>query len=257
MSIRQVSLMSLFVALMLAKASAIEVDTSQPMTSANTSTRIDKIDQRRVQWNLSETEWQRYQHLMQGIRGSISPATISPLEVLAMHAETDQKRRHYARLWAKLYHDDVERTLKFQEAYNTAWNELYGNQPMVDLSKLNLIVPEPETWEKDDRIALFVKIQHCPQCQNSVYQTAKRTLRVDATLDLYFVATQPGRDDDLIRHWAQAASIDPEDVKAKRITLNHEDGELMRFTGKVVTQFPLAFQIQPNSIRQIPIGHLR
>ena len=27
-------------------------------------------------WNLSETEWQRYRQLMQGIRGSISPETI-------------------------------------------------------------------------------------------------------------------------------------------------------------------------------------
>jgi integrating conjugative element protein (TIGR03759 family) len=256
MSIRPLTLISLLVALVFTKASAIDVETSQSTTSAISTSRIDTTDQRRLQWNLSDTEWQRYQTLMQGVRGSISPATISPLEVLAMHAETAQKRRHYARLWAKLYHDDVERTLKFQAAYNTAWDELYGNQPMVDVSKLNLKVPVPETWTNTDRIALFVKIQTCPRCQHVVYQAAKRALKAGATLDLYFVATQPGRDDDLIRHWAQAASIDPKHVKAKRITLNHEDGELMRFTGTVVTQFPLAFQIKPNSIRQIQIDHL-
>ncbi len=256
MSIRPLTLMCLFTVLVLTKARAIEVDISQSTTSAVNTSRIHDTDQRRLQWKLSKTEWQRYLQLMQGIRGSISPATISPLEVLAMHAETDQKRRHYARLWARMYHDDVERTLKFQEAYNNAWDELYGNQPMVDVSKLNLKAPAPETWKKADRIALFVKIQHCPRCQHVVYQAAQRALKVGATLDLYFVATQAGRDDDLIRHWAQAASIDPKHVKAKRITLNHEDGELMRFTGTVVTQFPLAFLIKPDSIRQIQIDDL-
>ena len=31
-------------------------------------------------WDLSEVEWHRYKQLMQGIRGSISPATISRSE---------------------------------------------------------------------------------------------------------------------------------------------------------------------------------
>ena len=257
MSIRQVKLTGLFVVLLLTNASAIEVGNSESTTSVNTRLRIDDSDQRRVQWELSEPEWQRYENLMQGIRGSISPASIAPLEVLGTHARDDQERRKYARLWATMMHDDVERILKFQAAYNTAWNDLYGNQPLIDVSKLNRNTPPPEPWKKTDRIALFVKLQHCPRCQHVVYQSAQRALKVGATFDLYFVATKPGRDDDLIRHWAQAANINPTDVKAKRITLNHEDGELMRFTGTVVTHFPIGFQIQANAIRQISFNPLK
>ncbi|MEW8057076.1 MAG: TIGR03759 family integrating conjugative element protein, partial [Candidatus Thiodiazotropha sp.] len=47
-------------------------------------------------WGLSETEWRRYKQLMQGIRGSISPATISPIEVLGIHARDDAERQRYA-----------------------------------------------------------------------------------------------------------------------------------------------------------------
>ncbi len=245
------------VAVLLTSASAVEVDHSRSVISQSQSSPINRSDQRRLQWQLSESEWQRYQTLMQGMRGSISPATISPLEVLGTHAKTDQKRRHYARLWAKMMHDDVERILKFQDAYNNAWSQLYGNQPLIDISKLNLKTPQPESWKQGDRIALFVKTQQCTRCQIVVHHAAIRALNVGATLDLYFVATKPGRDDDLIRHWAQAASINAKDVKEKRITLNHEDGELMRFTGKVVTQFPVAFQINTDTIRPFPIDRIQ
>ncbi len=254
---RRLSIWALIATALITSASAVEVQRSRLNHSQINQVDSMQSEQRRLLWDLSEQEWARYKTLMQGIRGSISPATVSPLEVLAMHAETDQKRRHYARLWAKRYHDDVERTLKFQAAYNEAWDELYGNQPLIDISKLNLKRPQPEPWKEGDRIALFIKIQHCARCQNAVNQAAKRVLKVGATLDLYFVATQSGRDDDLIRLWAQAASINPKDVKQKRITLNHEDGELMRFTGTVVTQFPLAYLIRPNSIQATSVDQLK
>ena len=51
-------------------------------------------------WGLSETEWRRYKQLMQGIRGSISPSTISPIEVLGIHARDDAERQRYAEVWA-------------------------------------------------------------------------------------------------------------------------------------------------------------
>ena len=55
----------------------------------------------RGQWNLNETEWTRYQTLMRGVRGSVSPATLSPIEVLGIHAQTEAERKDYARRWAK------------------------------------------------------------------------------------------------------------------------------------------------------------
>jgi integrating conjugative element protein (TIGR03759 family) len=239
---------------LLVPVSAIEVNRSREEISNINQSQNHRVDKRRLQWKLTEQEWQRYEYLMQGMRGSISPTTISPLEVLGTHAESDQQRRKYARLWAAMMHDDVERVLKFQAAYNDAWNEIYGNQPMVDLDKLNLKSRQPEPWKSGDHILLFVKTKDCQRCQIAVHTVSKRALKAGAILDLYFVTTQAGADDVLIRRWAQAASINPKDVKAKRITLNHEEGELMKLTGTVVTQFPLAYRLSGQSLEQIQIN---
>ncbi len=254
---RRLSVTTLIATALITSASAVEIQRSRINDSQVNQVDNTQSDQRRLQWQLSKQEWQRYQTLMQGMRGSISPSTISPLEVLGTHAKTEQQRRHYARLWAKMMHDDVERILKFQAAYNEAWVDLYGRQPVIDISKLKHQPNPPQKWKKGDRIALFVTIKHCARCQIVVRNTAMRALKAGATLDIYFVTTKKGRDDNLLRHWALAASINADDVKAKRITLNHEQGELMQFTGTVVTQFPVAYLIRPNSIQAIPIGQLR
>lgn len=70
---------------------------SRPQTIRTDNTALSRTDLVRAQtWNLSETEWRRYQALMQGIRGSVSPPTISPLEVLGIHARDEAERRRYA-----------------------------------------------------------------------------------------------------------------------------------------------------------------
>ncbi|MCH9699335.1 MAG: TIGR03759 family integrating conjugative element protein [Gammaproteobacteria bacterium] len=236
---------------------AAEITHSQHRDSGQQTTTVDSSEQRRLQWDLSEHEWQRYQTLMQGIRGSISPSTISPLEVLGTHARNDKERRHYAKRWAKLMHDDVDRILKFQAAYQTAWTDLYGVQPLVDISQLKR-KPKPSlSIHNGDRITVFIKPKDCTTCQLVVHKAAEQILKAGATLDVYFVTTQPGKDDQLITHWAQTAGIKPADVKARRITLNHESGELMQMTGQVVTRFPLIFKIKPNSIEPIPVSRFQ
>ena len=104
-------------------APADAVHAPQTGTSRIESVRTDEtslsrtdIDPARV-WGLSKTEWRRYRSLMQGIRGSVSPATISPIEVLGIHARDDAERRRYAELWAQAMWEDAERILAFQRAY--------------------------------------------------------------------------------------------------------------------------------------------
>jgi hypothetical protein len=86
----------------------------------------------REQWNLSEAEWTRYQTLMRGLRGSISPATLSPIEVLGIHAQTEPERKGYARRWAKLMHEDATRVLAFQAAYSEASREINPGGQIID-----------------------------------------------------------------------------------------------------------------------------
>ena len=63
-------------------------------TAATSDTALSASDLARARaWGLSAVEWQRYQWLMQGMRGSVSPATISPIEVLGIHARDREERR--------------------------------------------------------------------------------------------------------------------------------------------------------------------
>jgi len=91
---------------------------------------------RATTWNLSDTEWRRYRSLMDGIRGSISPATLSPIEVLGIHARDEAERRRYAERWARLMREDAERILAFQHAYDQAWQRLFPAEPLIDLARL-------------------------------------------------------------------------------------------------------------------------
>ncbi|MEQ8495579.1 MAG: TIGR03759 family integrating conjugative element protein, partial [Gammaproteobacteria bacterium] len=59
-------------------------------------------------WGLADDEWRRYQSLMAGIRGSISPDMISPIEVLGIHARDAAERRKYAEQWAIMLREDAE-----------------------------------------------------------------------------------------------------------------------------------------------------
>ena len=101
---------------------------------------LSRSDIARAQaWGLSQTEWRRYQSLMQGIRGSVSPDTISPLEVLGIHARDEAEQRRYAELWAQAMWEDAERILAFQRAYVEA-----GTRAGQD-GQVTLVYP-PE-WE--------------------------------------------------------------------------------------------------------------
>ncbi len=67
-------------------ASTMTTETGKETSTSERSVLSESERARAHTWNLSEMEWQRYRQLMQGIRGSISPETISPIEVLGIHA---------------------------------------------------------------------------------------------------------------------------------------------------------------------------
>ena len=145
----------------------IPLAASQPKVNTQDVTATAAAQFNRTQWQLSETEWQRYQMLMQGIRGSISPKSLSPLEVLGIHAETAQERQKYARLWAKLMREDVERTLAFQKAYQEATLELYGKEPLFDpalLTSMTAAKSDAHSLQDHDRLLVFIKASSCQQC---------------------------------------------------------------------------------------------
>lgn len=188
-----------------------------PHTDAATASRFS-----RDQWGLDETEWKRYQALMTGIRGSISPPALSPVEALGIHARTDAERDQYAKQFAQIMREDTERVLAFQRAYDKAWKDLNPTGLIADPSRLPAQTPKPGRSQPGDRLLLFVRPGGCAAC-DTFLAAGLQGRREGARLDIYFVGEAA---DDAIRQWAKSRAIDPGDVRDRRVTLNHERGEL-------------------------------
>ncbi len=202
-------------------------ETGQAMSSLEANT-LSASDLARARiWGLSETEWHRYQHLLQGIRGSISPATISPIEVLGIHARDEAERQRYAEAWARAMREDVGRILTFQRAYDVAGKRLYPNQPLINIEQLPGKRAATDAFQTTDRF-LFFAGPECPVCDVLLDKLLKRIDAVSG-IDIYLTDVAPG-DDAAVRAWASTHQIDPEWVRSRRVTLNHDGGALDKLT---------------------------
>ncbi len=178
-------------------------------------------------WGLSEIEWRRYRQLMQGIRGSVSPATLSPIEVLGIHARDAQERRRYAERWARAMREDAERILAFQRAYDAAGKRLYTDQPLIDIRRLPPRNEKTSTLQPGDHVLFFTRPE-CPACEVLWRKLVSHIDKV-AVIDIYLAGVDTGNDE-AVRRWAIGQGIDPAWVRNRRITLNHEAGILERLT---------------------------
>lgn len=191
----------------------------------------------RQQWGLSEAQWQRYAALMQGIRGSLSPATLSPIEVLGIHAQDDAERRRYAERWAEMLYEDTERILAFQREYQAAWRRLYPNLRLFS----NLPARTgTQALHPSERLLFFTR-PDCPRCSVILKQLLSllQNQRV-AGLDIYVLGIED--DDQAVRDWATAQGIEQALVHSRTVTLNHDNGTLARLVP--------GFTLVPHVLRQ-------
>ena len=208
-------------------ASTLTIETGKETSTSERSVLSDSEWVRARTWNLSEVEWQRYQQLMQGIRDSISPETISPIEVLGIHARDQAERQRYAERWAQTMHEDAERILAFQHAYDEAMRRLYPGKYLIDPSRL----PEPSektsSLEPGDRVLFFTRAQ-CPVC-DALFGRLIQKIDTIAGIDIY-LSGEHGGNDEAVRDWAKHHAIQPEWVRSRRVTLNHDAGALDKLT---------------------------
>lgn len=176
-------------------------------------------------WGLSPEEWQRYRTLMEGIRGSISPGTISPIEVLGIHARDEAERRQYAEQWAVMMREDAERILAFQRAYDDAGRLLYPLETLIDVARLPVQTDSGDALRRTDRVLLFAR-PDCAACDALLARVLARLDRLDG-VDVFLTGI-PAGDEAAIRNWAIDRGIRPEWVTARRVTLNFEGGALAR-----------------------------
>ena len=216
-----------------------QVRSSSVLTEQQTIKLSESERQSADQWQLSHSEWRRYQLLMQGVRGSLSVATITPLEVLGIHARDDTERRYYAERWAQLMYEDTERVLSFQRAYDQAFRRLYGSQPFIDLTQLPSAAALIQLLP-GDRLLFFTRTD-CKTCQ-SVLQRALSVVTTsperNTSVDIYLLDSQRG-EEDKVRRWAQQQAIAPVLVQQQRVTLNHDNGLLASLTDKPPIELPM------------------
>ncbi len=182
-------------------------------------------------WSLSDTEWRRYQSLLLGIRGSVSPAHLSPVEVLGIHARDSAERRRYAEGWARAMRDDAERILAFQHAYDAAAERLFSGQTLIDAGKLRSLPQKTSELQSDDRILFFTGLM-CPACDAVLVKLLSR-LESIAGIDIY-ITDVSRNEDEVIWAWAKEHGIEREWVATRRVTLNHDAGALKKITDEPV-----------------------
>lgn len=204
-------------------ASASRVKQSDIRSSTNTA--LDE-EQLARDWGLKAEEWSRYRDLMRGPLGVYSP-NLDPLTALGIEARSDKERRHYAELQARAEARRAEKILNYQRAYDAAWQRLYptlkpvSNPSARSFDGINEVVLTGE----HGRLAVFVKDQ-CPSCDERV----KQLQAAGKAFDIYMVGSR--NDDARIRQWAVRAGIDPDKVRARTITLNHDAGRWLSIGGQ-------------------------
>ncbi|WP_233141479.1 TIGR03759 family integrating conjugative element protein [Aggregatibacter actinomycetemcomitans] len=190
-----------------------------------------EIQSKAQEWGLTVEEWNKYEQLKNGERGTWSPG-LDPLTTLGIEAQTEQKRNYYARLLAKKMHERVEKELAFQRAYDKAFSELYPHELPFDV--------EPHVSQRAGRVLYFTRLDNCEKCE---IDTGRILSYVNnkTPIDIYVVGSQ--NNDEAIRQWAKKHRIDPNKVRQRLITLNHDGGNWLKYAdGKM----PVAFQIQQN-----------
>ena len=171
-------------------------------------------------WGLSAEEWQRYRTLMEGIRGSISPGTISPIEALGIHARDEAERRKFAEQWAVMMREDAERILAFQRAYDDAGRLLYPDETLIDVARLPQQTDSGDPGHsRTDRVLLFAR-PDCAACDALLARVLARLDRLDG-IDV-FLAGIPAGDEERhselgsrTRYPSRVGQLAPRDLKLR------------------------------------------
>lgn len=166
---------------------------------------------------VSDEDLQRYRLVMSGPRGIQSPK-LTPLMALGIEARNDAERRHYAELWVKQEYERTEKELKFQREVDAAWKRLMPNMLPVNMGNAAGIA-----HDSGGRLALFVREADCQRCDARL----SAVLADKRPVDIYLVDSEGS--DQKLRNWAQQHRIPAEQVRERRITLNHDAGRWIRY----------------------------
>lgn len=208
----------LFFILIIASSSTLKASQSLTILSNNEGlNHINSLQSDLVKLGLTKNEIYRSKQLADGARGLQSPQ-LDPLGLLGIEARNDAERRHYAELWVKQEYERTEKELKFQREVDAAWKRLMPNMLPVNMGNAAGIA-----HDSGGRLALFVREADCQRCDARL----SAVLADKRPVDIYLVDSEGS--DQKLRNWAQQHRIPAEQVRERRITLNHDAGRWMRY----------------------------
>ncbi|EBA1947721.1 TPA: TIGR03759 family integrating conjugative element protein [Klebsiella pneumoniae] len=215
---RKTLMASLFLVPLMTSAATVRTSSAQSSISTlqESSTGVLSAQQQAQQWGLSDSDWSRYQTLMKGDRGIMSPG-LDPLTALGVETDNSAERRRLAELWVRHEYQRSEKELAFQREINAAWLRLYPETLAVNMGSNAAGIAH----DTQGRLALFVK-ENCSRCDARL----AAVLADDRPVDIYLVG---GNSDEAIRTWAIRHNIPVEKVRSRQITLNHDGGLWLRY----------------------------
>ena len=211
-------LTALFMVPLMTSAATVQTPSAQSRVSAllESSSGVLSSQQQAQQWGLSDSDWSRYQTLMKGERGIMSPG-LDPLTALGVETDNSAERRRLAELWVKHEYARAEKEMAFQREINSAWLRLYPETLAVNMGSNAAGIAH----DTQGRLALFVK-ENCSRCDARL----AAVLADDRPVDIYLVG---GNSDETIRAWAIRHNIPVDRVRSRQITLNHDGGLWLRY----------------------------
>lgn len=170
-------------------------------------------------WKLKDSDWLKYKDIMEGPRGIWSPG-LDPLTALGVSETDPLERKRYAELWIEMESKRYELEIAFEVERMKAAKRIFGDQKVIDDTQILAEWKRKQDHIKDLGI-LFVDVTCKVECKDYM-DDIKDSMGNKTKLDIYF---KEGALAEEIGEWATFMQLNREDVKARRITLNFDDGK--------------------------------
>ncbi len=189
-------------------STAIETTTIKHSVGVNTELTESELETVKA-WNLSADEYLQIKHLKTEYQGLLSPA-ITPLEWLGIFAISDERRNHYARLFAQRQLHTTMAILQFETAYANAIAELTAETQ--------------QTTQQSDRLLLITSFLCTDSTCTDQLRDGLKHVRHGGSLDIY---VQNEFDVADLKSWAIANQIPLRDLRHDRITIRQAKGRMV------------------------------
>ncbi|ENN6469922.1 hypothetical protein AB9X29_003723 [Vibrio vulnificus] len=187
------------------------------------------VDARAVDYGLTLQEIKKYDEIMSGPRGGFyRRGEANIYSVLGTEATTKSEQLRYARLYRDSLYEYYDRLSKFMKVMTEVGEERFGVNPRImDFVEsgghsIEAVLAEQQNRPMFRRMKIYVKLADCARCTSVVKDEIEKLKKgIHGGIDLYFVDADG--DSKRIQQWAMRNQIDPEMVKSRLLTLNHDD----------------------------------